>query len=42
MICSVLYHSIENQKAKRDCNIFNIQSAALAKYSYPNIDDLKI
>ena len=42
MICSVLYHSIEDQKAKGNCNIFNIQNVVLAKYSYPNTDDVKI
>ena len=40
MICSVLYHSIENQKAKGDCNIFNIKNASLPKYSYSNIDEV--
>ena len=25
MICSVLYHSTENEKVKVDCDIFNIQ-----------------
>ena len=37
MICSVLYHSIENQKAKGGCKIFNIQNISLAKYSYSNM-----
>ena len=40
MICSVLYHSTENQKVKVDCDIFNIQNISLAKYSYSNIDDV--
>ena len=36
----VLYHSIENQKSKGDCNLFNIWNVSIAKYSYPNIDDV--
>ena len=40
IICSVLHHSIENQKAKGGCYIFNIQNVSLAKYLYSNIDDV--
>ena len=40
MIYSVLHHSIENQKEKRGCKIFNIQNVSHAKYSYSNIDDV--
>ena len=37
-ICFVIYYSIENQRAKGGCNIFNIQNFSLDKYSYSNIE----
>ena len=42
MIFSVLYHSIENQKEKGGCQIFNIQNVSYAKYSFSNIDDVTV
>ena len=42
IICSVLHHSIENQKAKGGCYIFNIQNVFLAKYLYSNVDDVTV
>ena len=39
-ICSILYPSIKNQKAKGDCKSFNTQKVFLAKYPYSNIDDV--
>ena len=37
-ICSVIYYSIENQRAKGGCNIFNIENVSLDKYLYSNIE----